>query len=80
MGSGLPQSKRARLRRQPLQRQRQRQLQLLELGVAFYEFFCAAAGEGDRETAVVVLAFDADDGADTVFRMADSLAEERIGV
>jgi len=60
------------------QRRRRRQLQLLELGVTFDEFFGAAAGKGDGKAAIVVIAFDADDGADAVFRVTDSSAEQRI--
>ena len=51
----------------------------MELGVAFDEFFGAAAGEADREAAVVFIAFDADDGADAVFGMADFAAEHGVG-
>jgi len=54
-------------------------LDLLELGVAFYEFLGAAAGEGDGEAAVVFITFDSDDGAYAVFGVADFLADERIG-
>ncbi len=49
-----------------------------ELGVAFDEFFGAAAGEGDGEFAVVFVAFDADYGADAIFGVPDFLAEQRI--
>src|SRR5437667_7589947 len=51
----------------------------LELSVAFDEFFCAAAGEADGDATVVFIAFNADDGADSIFRMADFAAEHRIG-
>jgi hypothetical protein len=54
-------------------------LGLGELGVAFDEFFGAAAGEGDGEFAVVFVAFDTDDSADAVFGVADFLAEHGIG-
>jgi hypothetical protein len=47
----------------------------LELCVAFDEFFCAAPGEGDREAAIVFVAFDANDGADAILGMANALAE-----
>jgi hypothetical protein len=53
---------------------------LLKMGVALHEFFCSAAGKSDGEAAVVFVAFNADDRADTVFRMADALAEQRIRV
>ena len=56
-----------------------RRLGLGELGVAFDEFFGAAAGEGDGEFAVVFVAFDGDDGADAVFGVADFLAEHGVG-
>ena len=59
---------------------KERKLELLELGVAFYEFFCAAAWEGYGETTVVVVAFDPDDGAYAVLRVANFLAEQWIGV
>ena len=52
----------------------------MELGVAFDEFFGAAAGESDREAAVVVIAFDGDDGADAELGMANFSAEQGIGV
>src|SRR5881394_1060407 len=51
----------------------------LELGVALDEFFCAAAGEADGEAAIIFIAFDADDGADSVFGMANFAAEHGIG-
>jgi|HubBroStandDraft_5_1064220.scaffolds.fasta_scaffold12988_2 hypothetical protein len=54
-------------------------LGLGELGVAFDEFFGATAGEGYSEFAVVFVAFDADDGADSIFGMADFLAEHGVG-
>ena len=47
---------------------------LFELGVAFYEFFGAAAGEGYGDAAVVFVAFDGDDSADAVFGVADFAA------
>ena len=50
----------------------------LELGVAFDEFYCATTGETNGETAVVFIAFDADDRTDAVFRMADFAAEHGI--
>jgi hypothetical protein len=53
---------------------------LLELGVAFYEFFGAAAGEGDGKAAVVIVAFDANNSAHSVLRVADFLAEQWIGI
>src|SRR5256885_14682936 len=51
----------------------------LELGVAFDEFFCAAAGEAHGEAAVVFISFDTDDGADAVFGMANFAAEHGVG-
>src|SRR5437588_11000412 len=42
-------------------------LQLLELRVAFYKFFGAAAWEGHGKAAVFFVAFNSDDGADSVF-------------
>ena len=53
---------------------------MLELGVAFDEFFGAAAGESDGEAAIVVVAFDADDSADSVLRVTNFLAEQGIGI
>ena len=53
-------------------------LELLEVGVAFYEFFCAPAGKADGEAAVVFIAFHTDDGTDTIFGVADFCAEQRI--
>src|SRR2546429_81081 len=38
-------------------------LHLLELSVALDKFLCAAAGEADREFAVFIVPFDADNGA-----------------
>src|SRR5258708_204017 len=55
-------------------------LELLELGVAFDEFFGAAAGKGDGEAAVFVIAFNGNDCADTELRMANFSAEQGIGV
>src|SRR5579859_2346182 len=54
-------------------------LRRLELRVAFDEFFCAAAGEADGKAAIVFIAFDADDGADTEFGMANFAAKHGIG-
>src|SRR5258707_3211030 len=64
-----------RRRRPPLKAR----LGWLQLGVAFDEFFWAAAGEADGEAAVVFITFDVDDGADSVFGMADFAAEHGIG-
>src|SRR2546423_1114086 len=56
------------------------ELHLLEGGVALHEFLGAAAWETDRELAVFIIAFDADDGTDAIVGVADFLAEERIAV
>src|SRR6202030_166303 len=55
-------------------------LQLLQLGVAFYKFFCAAAGKGDRKAAVVVFALDRNDRSHSVLRVANLLPQKGIGV
>src|SRR5258708_17939428 len=55
-------------------------LHLFQLGVALDEFFCAPARETDGDAPVFVVAFDADDGADAVTRMANFLAEKRVCV
>ena len=52
---------------------------MFELGVSFDELFCAATGEAYGDATVFVFAFDAYHGTDAVFRVADFLAEERIG-
>ena len=59
---------------------RSRDSELLELGVTLDEFFCAAAGEAHAQPAIVVVALDTDDRADSILGMANFLAEERIGV
>ena len=51
---------------------------MLKLRVAFDEFFRAATGKSDGEATVVFVAFDADNGANAVFGMANSLAEQGI--
>src|SRR5258707_15533764 len=53
-------------------------LHLFQLRVALDEFFCAPARETDGDAPVFVVAFDADDGADAVTRMASFLAEKRV--
>src|ERR1043166_6128756 len=50
------------------------------MGVAFDELFGAAAREADGEAAVFVLAFNADDSADAVLRMAHLLADQWVGI
>src|SRR2546423_4236257 len=55
-------------------------LHLLEGGVALHEFFGAAAGEADGELAVFVIAFNSNDGAHAVIRVAHFLAEQRVAV
>src|SRR5882672_12792853 len=51
----------------------------LELGVTFDEFFCAAAREADGDAAVVFVAFNSDNGANAVFRVAYFAAEHGVG-
>src|SRR5256885_167838 len=55
-------------------------LHLFEGGVALHEFFGAAAGEADGELAVFVVAFDSNDCADAVIRVAHFLAEQRVAI
>src|SRR2546423_7082055 len=55
-------------------------LHLLELSVALDKFLCAAAGEADREFAVFIVPFDADNGAHAEIGMADFLAQQGIAV
>src|SRR5580704_8911268 len=64
-------------RRTPL---RGRALDLLQVGVAFDEFFCAAAREADAQAAVVFVAFHSHYRAYAIFCVADFLAEQGIGV
>ena len=55
-------------------------LHLLELGVAFDELLCAAPGKADGDAPVLVVAFDAHDGANSVARVANLLAEKWIRI
>src|SRR5690348_4779415 len=55
-------------------------LSLLKLSVALDEFFCASPGKAYRNAAIFVVAFDANDGADSIAWMADSSAEHGICV
>src|ERR1700674_5297293 len=52
-------------------------LHLFQLGVALDEFLCAPSGKTDGEAPVLVVPFNADDGADTVTRIANLPAEKR---
>src|SRR4029077_9095326 len=63
-----------------LAQQRLPALHLFQLGVAFDKFFCAASRKTNGEPPVLIVAFDADDGANSVVRMANFLAEKGIGV
>jgi|SRR5580704_4967739 hypothetical protein len=55
-------------------------LDLLEVGVTFYEFFCAAAGETYAQATVFVVALYSDYCAYAVFCVADLLSQQGIGV
>jgi hypothetical protein len=55
-------------------------LHLFQLRVAFDELLGAASGETDGEAPILVVAFDAYDGADSVARMAHLLPKKRIGI
>ena len=55
-------------------------LHLFQLGIALDKFFGAAAGETHRDAPVLVVAFDADDGANSIVGMTNFLAEKRIGI
>jgi hypothetical protein len=50
-------------------------LDLLEVGVAFDELFCAAAGEADAQAAVFVVAFDSNHGPHTIFCVPNFLTK-----
>src|SRR6202040_700133 len=55
-------------------------LHLFQLSVAFDEFLCAASGEADREAPILVVAFDAHDGANSIARVANLLPQKRIRI
>ena len=56
------------------------ELHLFQLSVAFDEFLRPATGETDGEPSVLVVAFDTDDSADTIARMANLLSKKRIRI
>ena len=55
-------------------------LHLFQLGIALDKFFSASTGKTHRDAPVLVVAFDADDGANSIVGMTNFLAEKRIGI
>src|SRR6267154_5834905 len=55
-------------------------LHLFQLGIALDKFFSASTGETHRDAPVLIVAFDADDGANSIVGMANFLAEKWIGI
>jgi hypothetical protein len=55
-------------------------LHLFQLGVAFNELLRATPRKTDGKAAVFIVAFDSDDGANSVIRVPNFLAEKGIGI